>query len=154
MKSNQIQKRDIFQLFASGKTPRQVAGMLDGSGGRNGSSGADLQKKADKLYEEYLWLPMIEKLRITLMAESVSNRQHRLIDDIFDLKRIDALLDSIDDKTEEKRLTSLLDIKRKIKERMAKDQAADVNDQPEQEDEASDDEIEEIYREIFGSSAS
>ncbi len=146
MKLSQTEKRDIFRLFASGKTPRQVAELFVDSAEFNGTPKTSLQQKMDKLYEDYLSLPIAEKLRLTLMVEFVSNRLHRLIDDIFDLSRIDTLLDEADKKS----LVSLLDIKRKTKERMAKEQTVYPDSHTKPEDKALEDEIEKL----FGSSPS
>jgi CRISPR/Cas system CSM-associated protein Csm3 (group 7 of RAMP superfamily) len=76
----------------------------------------------------------------------VSNRLHRLMDDISDLTRIDALLAEADKKD----VVSLLDLKRKIKERMAKEHAPDSEGQPEPADEEVENEIDRYYEKIFG----
>ena len=149
MKLSQTEKRDIFRLFASGKTPQQIAEFFGDSAERNGAPQTSLQRKVDKLFEDYLSFPIAEKLHLTLMAECVSNRLHRLIDDIFDLKRVDARLDAAD----EKGLISLLDIKRKIKERMAKEHAADAGSRMKPEDEELVDEIHMACKRVFGSSS-
>jgi hypothetical protein len=149
MKLSQTEKKDIFRLFASGKTPRQVAELFNDSVECNGTPETFPQQKLDKLYEDYLSLSLAEKLRLTLMVEFVSNRLHRLMDDMSDLKRVDALLDAAD----EKGLVSLLDIKRKIKERMAKEHAADADSHIKPEDEALQDEIHMACERVFGSSS-
>jgi hypothetical protein len=71
-------------------------------------------QRARNQYLEYLDLPLDKKLRITLLPEAVTNSAHRLADDILDIERINALLPTADAKT----LISLLDMKRKIKERI------------------------------------
>jgi hypothetical protein len=122
-------KKHIFSLFAFGKTPDEVADILNGPDGgstdnRAGSTPDEAAAPIDildieKLFEEYLAMPISEKQRQTLLTEQVSNRVHRLMDDIADLERVDALLAKADGKE----IVSLLDIKRKIKERMAKEDA-------------------------------
>jgi len=149
MKLSQTEKRDIFRLFASGETPRQIVEFFNDSAERNGTQETSLQRKIDKLFEMYLSLPIAEKLQVTLMAECVSNRLHRLIDDIFDLKRVDALLDEADEKS----LISLLDIKRKIKERMAKEHAADADGHMKSDDETMQEEIDTAWERVFGGSS-
>jgi len=74
-------------------------------------------RHAEKLYLDYLALPLSQKLRLSQLPEAAIARSHRLADDIRDLERIDALLDKVEEKT----LASLLDTKRKIKKRMAAD---------------------------------
>ena len=105
--------------------------------------------RAERLLEEYINLPIGEKLRLTLMAACVSNRLHRLMDDISDLRRVDDLLGGESEKT----LVLLLDIKRKIKERMAKEFATGAEDKTEAVDEEIDDEIEKYYEKIFDNTA-
>ena len=79
------------------------------------------------------------------MADSASNRLHRLIGDIADLRRIDDLLDRAD----ERMMISLLDLKSKIKERMAKecslgaDQTTAITDM-------DDNEFDRVYEEVLG----
>lgn len=102
-------------------------------------------KKAEQLYAEYLALPIGQKLELTLMPEHVADRTHRLIDDIADLTRLDALLSNAD----EKAAVALLDMKRKIKERMAKEQPATAQNQGPTQEEI--DEIDRAYRKLFGS---
>ncbi len=140
------EKRRIFRLFAAGKTPEEVAEALDGSSGPAAGVRIDAST-AERLFQQYLALPIGEKLRLTLMAECVSNRLHRLMDDISDLTRVDALLTEAD----EKALVSLLDIKRKIKERMAKEHAPDSEAPPEPADEEVENEIDRYYEKIFDS---
>lgn len=140
------EKRRLFRLFAAGKTAEQAAETLNGS--NNNPAGARIDTStAEKLLEEYLVLPLGEKLRLTLMADCVSNRLHRLVDDICDLTRIDTLLAEADKKD----LASLLDIKRKIKERMAKEHAPHSEEQPERPDEELEHETDRRYEKIFGS---
>jgi hypothetical protein len=139
------EKKRIFRMFASGKTPEQVVAELGLSPG-----GDDLMtlSRAETLYGKYITLPIGEKLKLTLMTECVSNRVHRLMDDICDLKHVDSRLSD----TNEKGLVSLLDIKRKIKDRMAKEFAAESPGSPDSDDEDEiDAEIEKYYEKIFGS---
>jgi hypothetical protein len=76
---------------------------------------------------------MGRKLRLTLLSEQVSNRARRLADE------------------SKKTMMSLLEMKRKIKERMAKDSGS--SDMPPGENDAGiDDELTEYYQKIFGDS--
>lgn len=131
----QIWKTHIFRLFARGMTPEQMA--ADGERSRIDT------EVSEKLYAEYLALSLGEKLRVTLVPERVADRTHRLTDDIFDLARLDARLGGADEKT----LVALLDMKRKIKERMAKEYAPSDGVPREAEPE---EEIERCYEKIFG----
>ncbi len=135
-------------MFAEGMNPEQVLEALaDPAQPVTGICVTPL--RAEKLFEKYLALSMGEKLRLTLMTECVSNRLHRLMDDISDLNRIDALLEGADEKT----VVSLLDIKRKIKERMAKEYAPEADSQTDYMDEEVESEIDGCYEKIFGSIA-
>ena len=145
MRIGQTEKRHIFRLFASGKNPIQVSQISEDPHQQDLDIHIDLSR-AERLYEEYLELPMGEKLRLTLAAEYVSNRSHRLLDDIRDLSRVDAVFDTAD----EKLLVSLLDIKRKIKERMAKEWDPQAETGSGLEDGVTDDEINEHYEIVFG----
>ncbi|MBI5115771.1 hypothetical protein HZA56_04815 [Candidatus Poribacteria bacterium] len=135
MRISQLQKRSILRLFAAGKSLEEVAEILNRSdahspdnqpGRKTEAAPAPARKprarismsRLEKFFEEYLAMPISEKQRQTLLAEQVSDRMHRLLDDIADLKRVD---DALLEKSEEKTLIPLLDIKRKIKERMAKE---------------------------------
>jgi hypothetical protein len=145
----QSQKKRIFKAFAHGMTPEHLAEE------RIGQQSADSQSLsptlAETLYAEYLTLSIGEKLKLTTMPECVGNQTHRLIDDILDLGRIDALLDDADEKS----AVALLDMKRKIKERMAKELPATPKDQQPVENEFDDQlnqEIEQCYRKLFGAS--
>ncbi len=116
MSISQANKKRAFRLFAAGDTPERVVEefeKLREAGGKPLMT----QARAETLYEEYLALPIGKKLRLTLMTENVSNRLHRLMDDISDLSLVDGLLSESDKKA----LALLLDIKRKIKERMSKE---------------------------------
>ena len=140
------ERKRIFRLFARGKTPEQVVELFGDPRSNSAHSGIDLAR-AERLLEEYLVLPMSEKLRATLMPECVSNRAHRLMDDIADLKLVDnALLSGADEKT----LASLLDIKRKIKERMAKEYMLALEGSTEPEGENVNNEINECCKKITG----
>ncbi len=113
MSINQATKKQVFRLFAAGASPEIAVEKFEKlrSPGRRALI---TQARAETLYEEYLTLPIGEKLRLTLMTENVSNRLHRLMDDIADLSLVDGLLTESDKKA----LALLLDIKRKIKERL------------------------------------
>lgn len=111
---SQIAKKRAFRLFAAGNTPESVVEEFEKLR-RPGKRALMTHACAEKLYEEYLALPMGEKLRLTLMTENVANRLHRLMDDISDISLVDGLLTESDKKA----LALLLDIKRKIKERMS-----------------------------------
>jgi len=116
VKINKTDKKRAFRMFAAGKTPEQIVEEFrepDASGKEKRIT----QAQAEHLYMKYIELQIGEKLRLTLMTECVSDRLHRLMDDISDLRRVDMLLDD----SSEKVLGMLLDMKRKIKERMAKE---------------------------------
>ena len=141
MRITRMERTQVFRLFAAGRTPEQVVEEFRRPSDKNCRI---TLLHAEQLYEKYIELPLGEKLRLTLMTECVSNRVHRLMDDISDLRRVDTLLSG----TCEKTLVSLLDIKRKIKERMATEFAAGA--QTETDDESIDDEIDKHYEKIFG----
>ncbi len=138
------ERKRLFRLFAQGKTPEQVVGLFGGSASDSAHSGVNL-RRAEVLLEEYLLLPMSKKLRATLMPECVSNRAHRLMDDIADLKLVDEALLK---KGDEKRLASLLDTKRKIKERMAKEFAAEGNGTAAGEENVPDSRLDEVHERV------
>ncbi len=86
-------------------------------------AGRPISKSAiERLFLKYLDLPMRAKLRETMMVEQVANRLHRLMEDFADIMRIDELIAQTD-KNDVKALVSLFDIKRKMRERMAKEEA-------------------------------
>jgi hypothetical protein len=131
-------------LFAQGNTAGQATELLNQAAGREARPRLSVAR-AERLLEEYLAQPIGEKLRLTLMADCVANRMHRLVDDISDLRRIDALIAGADEKT----LVSLLDIKRKIKERMAKEYAPGTNDRGGCAGDEADEEIARYYEKIL-----
>jgi len=88
---SQKEKKRVFRLFAEGKTPEQVVEESEKSS-RLSPRSRITPSRAERLLEEYIALPIGEKLRLTLMTECVADRLHRLMDDISDLKRVDALL--------------------------------------------------------------
>lgn len=133
-KLNPSLAKEMFIMFARGDSCDRVAETTQLS-----------HRRVKKRYRQYLALPLGKKLRATLLPESVANRMHRLIDDIIDIERIDALLPSAD----EKALVSLLDIKRKIKERMMKDVPTPETLSGEGDPEIND-EIAQYYNHIFG----
>jgi len=92
LRINKQNKRKIFRLFARGCSPEHAAEIFAGSLDHSGNSDITAAQ-VERLFEDYLMLPVWEKLRLTLMADSASNRLHRLIDDSADLRRIDDLLD-------------------------------------------------------------
>jgi hypothetical protein len=132
---NKSKKETIYTMFAQGDSFERVAENTQIS----------LQRVKNQ-YLRYLDLSLGEKLRMTLLLESVINRAHRLADDIKDIERIDSLLNAADEKT----LLSLLDIKRKIKDRMMKDSVSEPDGVPRKDDSGLEDEINEYYRKIFG----
>ncbi|RJP64275.1 MAG: hypothetical protein C4532_19455 [Candidatus Abyssobacteria bacterium SURF_17] len=136
-------RKRVFRLFAMGMTPEQVVETLQSS---PPASGEVRISKAEELLQTYLALPIGEKLQLTLLPEWVSNRTHRLIDDIADLKRVDALLATTDDK----KLVSLLDIKRRIKERMAKECSTGDGSEPHITDSDIENEINRIHEKVCG----
>lgn len=145
MSISQTEKKRVFRLFAAGKTPEQVVEEFEKTPGRPAGSRLTTSR-AENLFEEYLALPIGEKLRLTLMTECVANRLHRLMDDISDLSRVDALLTGGDEKT----IASLLDIKRKIKERMTKEFSTAAQEHPGPAEDEIDSEIDKYYEKIFG----
>jgi hypothetical protein len=132
---NKSKKETIYTMFAQGDSFERVAENTQIS----------LQRVKNQ-YLRYLDLSLGEKLRMTLLLESIINRVHRLADDIKDIERIDSLLNAADEKT----LLSLLDIKRKIKDRMMKDSSSLPDAAPGAADGGLEDEINEYYRKIFG----
>lgn len=146
MRINRNDKKRIFRLFARGFSPEQAAGIFSDLSEQDGCFCPDIGA-CERLFEAYLLLPMGEKLRMTHMAGLVSNRLHRLMDDIADLQRLDILCENADRKT----AVSLIDLKRKIKERMARDDKIEV-DQAESYGEDIEREIERAYRDICGGS--
>ena len=96
----------------------------------------------ERLHAEYLALPRIEKLELILEAEPFTERTYRVLDDIADIKRLDTLSDNADKGT----LVSLLDMKRKIKQRMAKEQPSARASTEEE----FDPEIAEYYEKVCG----
>jgi hypothetical protein len=140
-------KKRIFRLFARGNTPEQVVESLNDPAAVTGEGGAT-PPMVERLFHEYLSLSLGEKLRLTLMTECVADRLHRLMDDLSDLQSVDALLSEAD----EKALVSLLDVKRKIKERMAKESAQGSETRRESGEDATDHEIDEYYEKIFAGS--
>ncbi len=145
MNYSKTEKKRAFRLFAAGKTPEQVAREFEKSP-EHPDGGRITLLRAERLLEEYIELPIGEKLRLTLMTECVANRLHRLMDDIYDLRRVDALLAD----GNEKAVATLLDIKRKIKERMTKEFASSGEAQPEIAEDEIDSEIDKYYEKIFG----
>jgi hypothetical protein len=142
LRLNQRDKKQIFELFAQGFSAEDAAEILGTVSGYAGAPDA-LALKIRRLFEEYLMMPIWEKLSVTLMVDQVSSRQHRLMDDISDLKRIDTALDSAN----ERMVVSLLDLKRKIRERMAREHSAG-EDKSQSIGEVSDDEIEQVWEKI------
>lgn len=140
-------KKRVFRLFARGNTPEQVVESLNDPAAVTDEEGM-MPLMVERLFHEYLSLSLGEKLRLTLMTECVADRLHRLMDDLSDLQRVDALLGEAD----EKALVSLLDVKRKIKERMAKEYAQDSETRRESGEDATDHEIDEYYEKIFAGS--
>ena len=145
MPINLTEKRRVFRLFAEGKTPEQVLEELEDAPGSPAAGGVS-RPQMEILFEEYIAMPIGEKLRLTLMTECVANRLHRLMDDISDLTRVDALLQGDVEKT----ITSLLDIKRKIKERMSKEFSPGAQERSGPANDEIDNEIDEYYERIFG----
>ena len=139
------EKKRMFRLFAEGKTPEQVFEELEDAPGSPAAGGVS-RPQMEILFEEYIAMPIGEKLRLTLMTECVANRLHRLMDDISDLTRVDALLQGGAEKT----ITSLLDIKRKIKERMSKEFSPGAQERSGLANDEIDNEIDEYYERIFG----
>jgi hypothetical protein len=135
MRLSQFERKTVCRMFARGENCDRVAEAMDIS-----------LKRAEKQYLLYLDLPLSEKLSMTLLPELVTNRVHRLADDIKDIERIDALLSAADEKT----LVSLLDMKRKIKERMMKDWTFSSDASPNSADSDIEEEIAECYEKIMG----
>ena len=143
LKTNARDRKRIFRLFARGFLPEHVAELFAGSPERGGNSHITLAQ-VERLFEDYLMLPVWEKLRLTLIPESALHGLNRLIDDICDLKRLDDALD----RTDHGMMVSLLDLKRKIKERMVKECSLGV-DQSSGLTDMNDDEFDRLCEEIF-----
>ncbi len=141
-------KKRIFRLFATSEGRETLLDLIEGGSG-NGEAPAISRERAERLYSEYIELSLSEKLRQTLLPERVSDRWHRLVDDICDLKRIDMLLDQVD----EKGVVSLLDMKRKIKERMAKEFAEGSQDESRQAGEGVKEDISDVAGKILPTEA-
>jgi hypothetical protein len=131
-------------LFARGWSPEQVAEVFAELPDGRGESGITTTH-IERHFEDYLMLSVWEKLCLAPVANSASSQLHRLIDDISDLRRIDERLDRTDDST----MVSLLDLKRKIKERMMKECSLGARQSTAVMD-VSDDEFYRIYEEVFG----
>ena len=142
MSISKSKKLRIFRLFAAGKSPEQISETLNDPAEATGRNSIT-PSIVEKLFREYFSLPLNEQLRLTLMPERVANRRHRLADDLSDLGRIDALLGECD----EKMLVSLLDLKRKIKERMAKEDQQSAESQEEPQHNETDQELRCLYDE-------
>ena len=99
-------RKTIYRMFARGDNAEQVA-----------ATKGITSQHAESLYLAYLNLPFADKLRLGQPTDSAAVSSNRLADDIKDLERIDLVIQTAD----KKELASLLDIKRKIKERMMKE---------------------------------
>jgi hypothetical protein len=128
-------KENMCRMFVRGECIERVADEMQ----------LDLQQVKHE-YLQYIDLPLADKLTMTMLPEILTNRMHRLIDDVNDIKRIDTLLAAADEKT----LVSLLDMKRKIKERMMKDWTFSSDASPNSADSDIEEEIAECYEKIMG----
>jgi len=134
-KLNRTMKEEMCRRFAHGESVERVA--------------EEMQIEAPQVkhvFLQYLALPIGEKLAMTMLPELVTNRVHRLADDIRDIQRIDALVPEADIKT----LVALLDMKRKIKERMLKDSASSGQPTPIGDDAEMDEVLAECYERVMG----
>jgi len=138
---NESEKQRLFSLFARGMEPERAVEEL-GKEDAGGNGISIRVEQVERLHAEYVALSRIEKLELILEAEPLSERIYRVLDDIADIKRLDTLADNADKGT----LFSLLDMKRKIKQRMAKEQPRTRDAQ----EEKFDPEIAEYYRKICG----
>jgi hypothetical protein len=125
-------KENMCRMFVRGECIERVADEMQ----------LDLQQVKHE-YLQYIDLPLADKLTMTMLPEILTNRMHRLIDDVNDIKRIDTLLAAADEKT----LVSLLDMKRKIKDRMRRDSAS--SEEARMSDAAGNVEIEEQLAEVY-----
>jgi hypothetical protein len=128
-------KKTIYRMFARGETDEAIAAQM-----------GITRQHVEFLYTLYLELPLPQKLRLAQSTEAATSRSHRLADDIRDIEHIDALLGKVDEKT----FISLLDIKRKIKERMMKDAADNAGNSTSDISPELQEEIDQYYREIVG----
>jgi hypothetical protein len=138
-KMTRATKEEMYRRFAYGESIERVA--------------EEMQMEVQQVkygYLHYFALPLSEKFNVTQLPELLTNRLHRLADDITDMRRIDALLSSADEKT----LVSLLDMKRKIKERMMKELISSRDAAPNNTDAELDEQIAECYEKIMGAPVS
>ena len=122
MSLNQRDKKQILKLSAKGCSPEDEVEICSNASGCAGGSNI-IALRVGRLFEVYLVMPMWEKLLATFMVDCVSDRRHRLMDDTSNLRRVDDLLDRAD----ESMGIPLLDLKRRIKERMAKEYNTDAD---------------------------
>ena len=134
MRLKKSQLQNIFRMFARGESCEDVAATMNIS-----------LRSAERHRMRYHDLSLAKKLRMTMLPECVTDRIHRLADDIKDIERIDALLPNVEEKT----LASLLDIKRKIKDRMMKDIVSSTGPSHDDADPELDAEIMECYQKIL-----
>ncbi|MBI5117299.1 hypothetical protein HZA56_12560 [Candidatus Poribacteria bacterium] len=154
---SELEKQDIFRLFAAGNTPDEVAEILNPPDEHSADNQPDPLPAAPaenidisdirELFNEYFAMTISEKYRQTLMPEHVTNRMHRLMDDIADLERLNVSLKKARGKT----IISLLELKQKIKERMANEGAlpTEENGSSESSEEDTKKIIDECYNRVF-----
>jgi hypothetical protein len=134
--SKAAEKNGVFELIASGETVQSIAERMEIS-----------LQTVKRWCCRYFDMAPADRLRAIMRPDLVGNRMHRLMDDLKDIERIDAAVKCT---TDEKTLAALLDVKRKIRERMMKD-TADIPEgstngiSPELQKE-----IDQYYREIVG----
>jgi hypothetical protein len=121
-------------MFARGESYEAVAAQMNIS-----------LQRARNHYLLYLDTPLDKRMRISLLPQAVAGKDHRLADDIEDIERINALLR----KADEKNVAPLLEVKRKIKERMMKELIPTADTPSDGDDARADELVMEAYRRVF-----
>jgi len=129
------QRKTIYTMFANGDSVEHVAETMNIS-----------IKRAQGEYLRYLQMPLEKKLRMTVLPMAVASLVHRLADDFKDMRRLDLLLQSADAKSS----VALLEMKRKIKARMAREFPAPEGVASLPADAALKDEVAGVYAKLFG----
>lgn len=144
MGSQKFCEKTIFRLFAQGKGPEEAANILNERAEREEKAPVTM-KQVENKFELYAAMPIGKKLNLTGMTAHVTDRLHRLMDDVADMEFVELRLAD----AERKQIIELLDIKRKIKDRMAKDTAPN-SDSPITDDEDTDIELAKYCKKIVG----
>jgi len=130
------EKDRLFELIASGEAVRRIAEIMEIS-----------VRQVKWWYCKYLDMTPADRLRTVMRPDLVTNRMHRLMDDLKDIEQLDNAANVAAD---EKALAALLDMKKKIKERMAKDVAENAGAPTGAISPELQKEIDKYYREIMG----